>query len=74
VKPMLIKDLIKLNNFEPYQEYVTRTSKKPAKTSNIHSNFFAKRTGAAKTKSNNEQTEQRQTENELGANRNAAQS
>ena len=50
VKPQLLRDVIKLNDFEPYEEYLRRTAKKPTKNNNINSNFFAKRTGAVAIK------------------------
>ena len=47
VKPALIRDAINLSNFETYSGFNERTKKKSTtKTSNIHQNFFSKRTTA----------------------------
>ena len=43
VKPPLIKDIVKLVNFEPYADYLERTKKKPTKSSLHENKFFAKR-------------------------------
>lgn len=47
VKPALLRDAFGLTQFENYQNYMDRTrSKMSSKTSNIHQNFFSKRTTA----------------------------
>ena len=43
VKPPLIKDIVKIVNFEPYVDYLERTTKKPQKSSLHENKFFAKR-------------------------------
>ena len=51
VKPALIKDALSITQFEPYQTWLERTrSKQSTKTSNIHQNFFSKRTTAMNKK------------------------
>ena len=56
VKPPLIKDIVKLVNFEPYADYLDRTTKKPQKSSLHENKFFAKRapTKRKEAYSNNE--------------------
>ena len=47
VKPALIKDALGLTKFESYQTFMERSRvQQSRKTSNIHSNFFSKRTAA----------------------------
>lgn len=47
VKPALIRDTMNMMKFEPYKEYKERLrTKQTSKTSNIHQNFFSKRTTA----------------------------
>ena len=51
VKPALIRDTINLCSFESYNEWIERNKKKSStKTSNIHQNFFSKRTTATQKK------------------------
>ena len=51
VKPALLKDTIKLNNFEAYRDFKEQSrANQTSKTSNIHSNFFSKRTTATSRK------------------------
>jgi len=51
VKPALIRDALSIASFEPYQTWLERTrSKQTTKTSNIHQNFFSKRTTAMNKK------------------------
>mmetsp|Transcript_10690 Transcript_10690/g.13288 ORF Transcript_10690/g.13288 Transcript_10690/m.13288 type:complete len:92 (+) Transcript_10690:1072-1347(+) len=53
VKPALIKDAINLCPFESYQDWLERSRSKQTsttKTSNIHKNFFSKRTTAMNKK------------------------
>jgi len=51
VKPALIRDAINLCPFETYQEWLEKNrTKNTAKTSNIHKNFFSKRTTATNKK------------------------
>ena len=51
VKPALIRDAINLCPFESYHDWLERNKAKTStKTSNIHQNFFSKRTTATNKK------------------------
>jgi len=43
VKPALIKDTLKLCSFEPYEQYMERTQRKPSKVNPVSANFFSTR-------------------------------
>lgn len=51
VKPALIRDAMNITSFEPYSSWLDRTrTRSTTKTSNIHQNFFSKRTTATNRK------------------------